>query len=37
MEDTYGKCPRAGEGVEFIFSKGRNKWKIEQSQSIWLI
>jgi hypothetical protein len=32
----YRLGPRAGEGVEFIFSKGKNKWKIEKAQSIWI-
>jgi hypothetical protein len=33
----YRLGPRAGEGVEFIFVKGKNKWKIEKAQSIWII
>jgi hypothetical protein len=33
----YKFSPRAGEGVEFIFEKGKNKWKIEKVQSIWII
>ena len=32
----YRLGPRAGEGVEFIFVKGKNKWKIEKAQSIWI-
>jgi hypothetical protein len=32
----YRLGPRAGEGVEFIFSKGENNWKIEKAQSIWI-
>jgi hypothetical protein len=32
----YRLGPRAGEGVEFIFSKDKNNWKIERAQSIWI-
>lgn len=28
---------RAGEGVEFIFVKGKDKWEIEKAKSIWII
>ncbi len=36
---VYKGCkvgPRVGEGFEYTFVKGKNKWKLEKSQSIWI-
>lgn len=36
---VYKGCkvgPRVGEGFEYTFVKGKNKWELEKAQSIWI-